>query len=81
MERFLTEGLYAFLEYGIAGMGWPLFLYALWEDRRRDERARQQAERQHATDLELIERMIAQTTENTHVLRLLVDVVETSQEV
>ena len=72
MDRLLGEWLQPFLEYGIAGLGWPLFLYALWDQKRRDERERDRAEKQHATDIDLIERMIAQTTENTHVLRQLV---------
>ncbi|MEO1611154.1 MAG: hypothetical protein AAFU55_02175, partial [Pseudomonadota bacterium] len=60
--------------------GWPLFLFALWDDRRRSAEERANRAGQREMDLELIERIIGQTTENTHVLRQLVRVIEVSIE-
>lgn len=80
MDRLMVDGFGSFMEFGVIGLGWPLFLYALWEDRRRSERERNRADAQHETDLELIERIIEQTTENTHVLRQLVRLMEARDE-
>lgn len=80
MESFVASGLDRFLEYGVVGMGWPLFLLALWDERRRAGEERSSRAAQRETDLELIERIIGQTSENTHVLRQLVRVIEASVE-
>lgn len=76
MENFVQDGFSRFMEYGIAGLGWPLFLYAVWEERKRSEEDRKRSEERRRTDIELIERTIAQTVENTQVLQQLVRVID-----
>ena len=76
MEDLVKEGFERFLEYGIVGLGWPFFLYAVWEERKRAEDDRKRSEERRRTDIELIERTIAQTVENTQVLQQLVRVID-----
>ncbi len=76
MEDLVSQAFQKFLEFGVVGLGWPFFLYAVWEERRRSDDERKRSEDRRRTDIELIERTIAQTVENTQVLQQLVRVID-----
>lgn len=76
MEDLVGQAFQKFLEFGVVGLGWPCFLYAVWEERRRADDERKRSEERRRTDIELIERTIAQTVENTQVLQQLVRVID-----